>query len=229
MLKVENIHKSFGVKVLDGVSLEAPCGQLTILEGANGAGKSTLFNILAGSLTPDEGHIRLGNEDITEQDQLLRAAYMAILVQDVKAAVAPSLTLLENGALALLKNRSATLRSALNVEARKTILAHLSRLEIPHAHLLETKMGELSGGQRQILAFAFATILKPRLLLLDEPTAALDEQSGIMLMQLIKKFTLLWDIPAVMISHNTELNRSYGDHIVFLSAGRIVNKHQSQI
>lgn len=223
MLKICDIKKKFGANpVLNGVTFTASNGLLSILEGQNGAGKSTLFNILSGILYADEGSISLDGKDISAMPAQLRAAFMAVLRQDPKASSSPSLSVLENCALANLKNRRATFMQALRPSIKAKICQHLRSLELDFDKYLEQPMGSLSGGQRQILAFAMATMHKPRLLLLDEPTAALDLKSSHLLMRLIKKLVAQWQIPAVMISHDHALNQNYGDHIITLESGVIV-------
>jgi putative ABC transport system ATP-binding protein len=220
MLQILKIRKSFAEQaILRGLSFDAYPGQLTILEGQNGAGKSTLFNILVGNLRPDDGQIILNNHDITLDKALDRAHKIAILKQDPKTSSAPNLSVLENCALAFLKNQSPTLSYALKGSIREKIRAHLKNLGLNYEDQWDKAMGTLSGGQRQIIAFAMATIYKPELLLLDEPTAALDDSSTHVLMKLIKKLITTWNIPAVMISHDHALNQSYSDKIIILKEG----------
>lgn len=223
MLNIINLTKSFGKQiVLKNINFSAQKAKLTILEGKNGAGKSTLFNILMGSIKSDSGRIILGNHDITNYSQEKKALIMAILKQDPKASSAPSLSVIENLVLFNLKNHNASLKKALRPLIKEHMIAHLDYLNISFASsCLDEPVGNLSGGQRQILAFAMATLIKPQLLLLDEPTAALDESSTYLLMNLIKKLIVLWNIPAIMISHNHELNNSYADTIIKLKDGII--------
>lgn len=223
MLKISQISKSFGDhKILKDISFDAHNKQLTILEGQNGAGKSTLFNIIAGNLDADLGQIILDNQDITSYKAIERSHQIAILKQDPKASSAPSLSVLENCVLALLKNKHPNFAYALNKDAKKQVQEHIRNLSLNYEHHWNKAMGTLSGGQRQIIAFAMATIYKPRLLLLDEPTAALDDNSSHLLMRLIKELITTWDIPAVMISHDHALNKLYGDKIVILKDGTVL-------
>jgi len=220
MLKIINLKKSFAEhEILKGASFEAKSGELTILEGQNGAGKSTLFNILVGNLSADRGQIILNSQDITAQQALQRSQQIAILKQDPKASSAPNLSILENCALALLKNKRPTLSYALKTNIKKHIQTHLKNRGLHYEYMWDKAMGTLSGGQRQIIAFAMATMYKPKLLLLDEPTAALDDASTHLLMKLVKELIATWSIPAVMISHDHALNQKYGDKIIILKEG----------
>jgi putative ABC transport system ATP-binding protein len=223
MLQISQIKKSFAdYEILSEANLEAHDRKLTILEGQNGAGKSTLFNILVGNFAPDSGQVFLDRRDITGLKSIERAHEIAILKQDPKASSASALTVLENCALALLKNRRVKLNSALNSHVKAQIEQHVISLGLNYERQWNQPVGKLSGGQRQILAFAMATMYRPRLLLLDEPTAALDDASSHLLMKLIKKFVALWKIPAVMSSHNHGLNQAYGDVIFVLKDGKII-------
>lgn len=227
MLNIKNLKKSFKEPVLKDINFHAKLSELTVIEGQNGAGKSTLFHVLTGSLTASEGEIILDGQDITKLSEFERSAFMAILVQDVKTAVVPSLSVIENGALAAIKNRRASfLKSATNSANQQQVIAHLQSLSIPYQGLLERPMAELSGGQRQILAFGFATLNRPKIILLDEPTAALDDDSSILLLQLIKRFIKDWNIPALMISHDKGLNQQFGDAIWRLSDGILHPTHR---
>lgn len=221
-LQVTHIRKSFDqTEVLRDVTFRAECKELTILEGQNGAGKSTLFHVIAGSMTADGGEILLGSCDIGRMSALLRSHYLAVLQQDPKAGTIPSLTVMENLLLAWLKNRRPSLKKANDEEARSRIRHHLEDLGLAIASL-DGKVSDLSGGQRQIIAFAMATLVRPRALLLDEPTAALDDESCHTLMKLVKRKVVEWQIPAVMISHDHDLNRLYGDKTLLLRRGEII-------
>jgi putative ABC transport system ATP-binding protein len=215
MLKIIDLKKSFGEQmVFANLNLEAKPGLLTILEGQNGAGKSTLFNILSGTLPKDQGQILLNESPLNSFENV------AILHQDPKSSSSPSLSVMENLILFLLKSRRAKLKAAVRPETKRQVMQHLETLGL-HTENFQLPMGRLSGGQRQILAFAMVTLNKAQLLLLDEPTAALDEQMSHKLMTLIKELVRSWQIPAMMISHDHGLNQKYGDKIVVLKDGHL--------
>lgn len=221
MLKLIGITKSFGDRIiLKEAFLLAQAGQITALTGKNGAGKSTLFGIITGTIAGDGGQILLGEQDLTNINPHTRSLAMAILKQDPKTSTVPSLTVMENLSLALLKGQNATLKNALSVHIKHNILNHIRDLGLDE-NLLDRHMSELSGGQRQVLAFAMATIRRPQLLLLDEPTAALDEGASIMLMKLIKHLVREWHIPALMICHDKELVTQFADAVYMLDKGRV--------
>jgi putative tryptophan/tyrosine transport system ATP-binding protein len=222
MLRVIDVKKSFENKeILKGISFDAHLREVTILEGDNGAGKSTLFNIIAGLQKEDSGKISLLDVDLSSMSAIARAEYISLLKQDPKTSSVSSFSILDNFALALLKGKKASIKKASSKDVRKIVVDHFTNLKIDMEIEFLRPMETLSGGQRQILAFLMATINKPSLLLLDEPTAALDEKYSHILMSLVKRLTKAWDIPAVMISHNQKLNRQYGDVIFHLRDGKI--------
>jgi putative tryptophan/tyrosine transport system ATP-binding protein len=225
MLKLIDIKKSFDDQIiLRGVTFDAKPGKLTVLLGQNGAGKSTLFNIIAGTILQDQGHIMLNDVRLSALPAQRRAQHIAILKQDPKSSTASSLSVFDNLALALLKGKTATLKSASSKDIKHKIIVHMTDLGLDTS-LLDRPMGSLSGGQRQILAFAMATIHRPELLLLDEPTAALDEKACDLLMDLVKRFIEIWQIPAVMICHDRGLVNRYADHHHILRDGLITMAH----
>jgi putative ABC transport system ATP-binding protein len=219
MLKLIDIKKAFNNRpILKGVNATVNDGQMAALIGANGAGKSTIFNIITGETKPDSGVIVLDGQEILALKPTALAKHFALLRQDPKTVTAANLTVFENMVLAVLKNRSASVKKALSSTNKEIILKHLVDLGI-NTGLLDQKMGNLSGGQRQMLAFAMATIYRPKLLLLDEPTAALDENATEQMMTLVKRFISQWQIPAVMICHDKDLVERFMDQKYELSDG----------
>jgi putative ABC transport system ATP-binding protein len=225
MLKLEHIHKSFGnTIILKDLSLELETGKLCVIEGHNGAGKSTLLAIVSGALLADSGEILLNEHSITRLSHEERAQWIAFLSQDPQAVSSPNLTLLENACLAMLKNKTACLKKALTANTRKYIINSLTKLNLSCGHSLDLPMSALSGGQRQIFAFFMAMLNEPKLLLLDEPTAALDPQRSEQLMTLVKAQIKEWQIPALMISHDHEQNRRHADVIYELREKKLYKK-----
>jgi putative ABC transport system ATP-binding protein len=220
MLKVAGIKKTFAsTTILRDISFTAAAGTLTVIEGKNGAGKSTLMNILCGILAADEGSIMLDDIELSSIDATTRARMLATLRQDISSGSVGAFSVLENCALALLKNRRARLANATGRQMRDSALQHFANLDLNFGAELYKPLSLFSGGQRQMIAFAMATINKPALLLLDEPTAALDELAATQMMDLVKRFLATWKIPAVMISHDHDLNRAYADAILILRDG----------
>ncbi len=222
MLTITNIKKSFGDNaVLVDINLEAQEGALTVIEGKNGAGKSTLFNILCGLVDADAGTIMLNDVAMHGLSAINRAPYLAIIRQDPGASSVLTFSLLDNFALAMLKGRRAQLTYARNAKTIERAHAHLLELGLDFARDLQKPLRDFSGGQRQIIAFAMATLHHPSLLLLDEPTAALDEHAAITLMETVKRLIARFNIPAIMISHDHDINKRYADAIYLLADGHL--------
>jgi putative tryptophan/tyrosine transport system ATP-binding protein len=226
MLKVANLKKHFLDKsVLRNISFDANNAELTVIEGKNGAGKTTLFNILSGIIADDGGSITLDALDLRSLSAAERSLHFAVLRQDPASSTVIAFSVIENCALAMLKARYAGLHVACGRAVRHAAMQHFAALGLDYVDNLDQPLTYFSGGQRQMQAFALATIKKPSILLLDEPTAALDEQAAAKLMELVKRFLATWQIPAIMISHDHDLNRRYADVIYVLHNGELIPSH----
>ena len=197
---------------LDGLSLEVPAGQFVTVLGSNGSGKSTLFNAILGKILPDSGRILLGEEDITRQKDYRRALNIGCLYQNPLRGTAPSMTIEENLALAYTRKAS---RSFFAVNHRdnayfRDLLATLG------------KMGLLCGGQRQAASLLMATVARPKLLLLDEHTAALDPGAAEKVMEITGQIVARDKITTLMITHDMDYALSMGSRTIMLSGGRVV-------
>jgi len=222
MLEIEDVHLSFSrLKVLDALSCQLCRGDFVAVMGANGAGKSTLFDVIAGKILPDQGRVALGGEDITGWSELQRAPLIGRLFQNTRLASVDALTVRENLSLASLKDRLATLAHGVRSFPEHIIDRMLRPLNLRLEQLLDTPMGLLSGGQRQIVSFIMATLVPPRILLLDEPTAALDPRSTIALLDFAKAFVQEHKIPTLMITHDREIARYIGNKVWMLEEGKI--------
>ncbi|MDR1605129.1 MAG: ATP-binding cassette domain-containing protein [Gracilibacteraceae bacterium] len=229
MLEIRNLKKIFQPGTphaqtgLAGVSLSLRPGEFLTIVGSNGAGKSTLFNAIAGRFLVDGGDIRLGGEDITYQREHVRARNIGRLFQDPKTGTAPGLTIEENLALVYSKatNRF-PLRLALRASDRQYFRAELSRLDMGLEDRLQVKAGLLSGGQRQALTLLIATLVPPRLLLLDEHTAALDPVAAAKVMALTAQICDRNNMTTLMVTHNISSALKTGTRTIMMDQGRIV-------
>lgn len=201
MLKIENI--SFvrnGRTILKKAHLTAQPGDIIELRGGNGAGKSTLINIIAGLVTHDSGSISINGTDISKLCAHKRARFIGMVHQDPTAGTVGNLTVEENLALALLKGKSATFSNALKEVAASHLMTTFKTL-FAGKDILHQPVKTLSGGQRQLLACVMATAHKPAILLLDEPTAALDAQATMQLISFVSAYTLANKAIVIMITH----------------------------
>lgn len=205
-----------------GVDLRADDADFIAVIGGNGAGKSTLLNLLGGALLPDEGRIEIDGADVTRMPEYVRARSVARVFQDPMAGTAPSLTIRENMTLALMRSRGRGLRPALTRERGEMYRNALAPLGLSLEDRLDIVVGSLSGGQRQALALAMATLVPPKLLLLDEHTAALDPRTSKLVMDATVEMVSKGRLTTLMVTHNMEYALSYASRIVMMNAGRIV-------
>lgn len=206
---------------LDHLDLEVPAGQFVTVLGSNGSGKSTLFNTILGRLLPDSGHILLGDEDITRQKDYKRALNIGCLYQNPLRGTAPSMTIEENLALAYTRKASKSF-FAVNRKDRDYFRDLLATLNMGLEDRMKTKMGLLSGGQRQAASLLMATIAQPKLLLLDEHTAALDPGAAEKVMEVTERIVTENHITTLMVTHDMDYALSVGSRTIMLDSGRLV-------
>lgn len=206
---------------LDSLDLEVPAGQFVTVLGSNGSGKSTLFNAILGRLIPDSGHILLGEEDITRQKDYRRALNIGCLFQNPLRGTAPNMTIEENLALAYTRKASRSF-FAVNRKDNNYFCELLATLGMGLEDRMRTKMGLLSGGQRQAASLLMATVAQPKLLLLDEHTAALDPGAAEKVMEVTKQIVAQGKITTLMITHDMDYALNVGSRTIMLDRGKIV-------
>jgi putative ABC transport system ATP-binding protein len=229
MLSLSGIRKTFHpgtvneVRALQGVDLEVAEGSFVQLLGMNGSGKSTLLNAVAGSFTLDAGSIRLDGIDITRWPEHRRAALVGRVFQNPFSGTAPGLSIAENFALASRRGLGRGLRWALNKKLMDELRGRVSTLRMGLEDRLGNAIGSLSGGQRQALTLLMATWLRPKLLLLDEHTAALDPRSADQVIQLTEEVVSREKLTVLMVTHSMQQAVNLGDRIVMLHHGRVAH------
>lgn len=206
---------------LDDISLELADGAFAVVIGSNGSGKSTLLNVIAGQLALDSGTLAIDATDVTRWPQHRRAALVARVLQDPMLGTLPTLTVAENLALAQMRASGRGLRPALNARRRQRFAQLLEAYGLGLEARLDARAGLLSGGQRQVLALAMAVIEAPRLLLLDEHTAALDPRTAELVMQATLRAVTGARLTTLMVTHNMQHAIRYGDRLLMMDAGRI--------
>jgi putative ABC transport system ATP-binding protein len=226
MLRLEGINKAFYEGTPDEMQLFADFdfhvtgGSFVSIVGSNGSGKTTLLNLICGTLPMDGGHIKFEDRDITGMKEFQRAKFIGRVFQDPKAGTCPSLTILENMALADNKHRRFGLTPVID---RKRIPFYQSLLEqcgMGLENRMQAAVGSLSGGQRQALAIVIASMTDIRLLILDEHTAALDPKSSETIMELTDQLIKKHNITTIMVTHNLRFAVEYGDRLVMMHEGK---------
>ena len=229
MLKLENIHLTFNPgtvnekKALEGLNLQLEKGDFVTILGSNGAGKSTLFNTIAGTYRPDSGKVYLDGKDITSLPDYKRSKDIGRLFQDPLKGTAPNMTIEENLALAYLRANHATSPfSMISRKDREGFREKLSMLGLGLEDRMNQPVGLLSGGQRQALTLLMATLVTPKILLLDEHTAALDPGTAEVVLELTKKIVAENNITCLMITHNLASSLDLGNRTIMMQNGHIV-------
>ena len=207
-------------KALDHVSLHLDRGEFVCVLGTNGAGKSTLLNAVSGTLSADSG--TLDGMDLTRQPEHKRARYIGRLFQDPMKGTAPDMSIVENLGLAYSRGKRMTLSRAIQKKDRQLFHDRLSQLGLGLEDRMNQPVGLLSGGQRQALTLLMATIVTPKLLLLDEHTAALDPNTAAQVMKLTDQIIHENQITTLMITHNLRQALEYGTKTLIMNEGKIV-------
>ena len=237
MLKLENVSKTFypgtinEKKALDHINLVLEDGDFATIVGSNGAGKSTLFNAIAGSFITDEGYIELDGIDITFMKEHKRSQFIGRLFQDPLMGTAPHMTIEENLSVAYLRANAIEKTflgqlsqnfSRISRKEKELFREQLSQLNMGLEDRMEHPVGLLSGGQRQALTLLMATVVTPKLLMLDEHTAALDPGTADKVLQLTKNIVAQRGITCLMVTHNMHQALELGNRTLMMDSGHIV-------
>jgi len=227
MIELQHIQKTFHagtpleVKALQDIHVKLEKGSFNLVIGANGSGKSTLLNLIAGSFLPDSGKVFLGPRDITKLAVHQRSKYIARIFQNPSLGTSPELSLLENFRLASLRTHRKGLIQGISNSFSQVVASHVSILEMGLENRLNQPMMSFSGGQRQALSLLMATFDHVDLLLLDEPTAALDPKSAELVFQLTMKIVREKNLTALMVTHDLKHCLSPVDRILQMEQGRL--------
>ena len=227
-LVLKDIHKVFNKGTvnekiaLNGLSLELDPGDFVTIIGGNGAGKSTMLNAVAGVWPVDSGQIIVNGEDITALPEYKRALYLGRVFQDPMTGTAATMDIEENMALAYRRGRKRTLKRGLTKEERELFREKLTTLDLGLEDRMTTKVGLLSGGQRQAVTLLMASLKKPELLLLDEHTAALDPKTAAKVLEISDQIINENKLTALMVTHNMKDAIVHGNRLIMMNEGRII-------
>ncbi len=228
MLKLSNVNKTFFPNTineriaLSNIQLELLDGDFVTVIGSNGAGKSTVLNTIAGKIAPDTGTVDIAGQNVTRMKDFKRAKYVGRVFQDPMAGTAPELTIEQNMALAERRGMHRGLAFGITKTKRIRFGEELEVLELGLEQRLSAKVGLLSGGQRQALSLLMATFSRPKILLLDEHTAALDPERARLVTDLTKKVVSEQQLTTLMVTHNMSQALEVGNRLVMMHEGEII-------
>ena len=228
MLKISNVYKTFNrgtvneKKALNGVQLTLNEGDFVTIIGGNGAGKSTTLNMIAGVYPIDVGQIFIDGKDVTKLREYKRAKYLGRVFQDPMKGTAAGMEIQENLALAYRRGKFRSLKWGITAKEKAIFQEKLKSLGLGLENRITSKVGLLSGGQRQALTLLMATLQKPRVLLLDEHTAALDPKTAKTVLDLTEKIVNEENLTALMVTHNMRDAIRLGNRLIMMHEGRII-------
>lgn len=228
MLNLSNIYKVFNEGTFDekialtDIQLSLKPGDFVTIIGSNGAGKSTLMNIISGVLIPDGGTVEIDGQVVNHLQEYKRAPMIGRVFQDPMAGTSPSMTIEENLAMAYNRDKKRTLRRGVNSKRRAMFKEYLETLHLGLENRLTAKVGLLSGGERQALSLLMATFTQPKVLLLDEHTAALDPARAELITNLTKQIVAKNKLTTLMVTHNMKQALELGNRLIMMDKGTII-------
>ena len=228
MLELKNIYKTFNAgtinekRALNNLNLHLNPGEFVTVIGGNGAGKSTMLNCTAGVYSVEEGQILIDGVDVTHLPEYKRAQYIGRVFQDPMMGTAANMQIAENLALAAHRGQSRGLRPMMTKQEKEEFRQQLTLLDLGLEDRMTSKVGLLSGGQRQALTLLMATLRKPKLLLLDEHTAALDPKTAAKVLETTQRIVTQSNLTTMMITHNMRDAIAYGNRLIMMYNGHIV-------
>lgn len=231
MLEIKNVTKKFNLTgtqederiALDNVSLSVAPGEFVTIIGGNGSGKSTLMNIIAGTLSPDSGQVFINGKDVTKLKEHQRAEFLGRVFQDPMRGTAADMSVLENLEIARIRGKKhSPLKWGFSIAHKEEFIKELQRFHLGLEDRLNQKVGLLSGGQRQALTLLMASMIEPKILLLDEHTAALDPKTAQTVLTLTDDIVKENKLTTLMITHNMRDAITYGDRVIMLHNGKII-------
>ena len=228
MIDLKSIHKTFNkgkanqVDAIRGVDLTITEKEFLVIVGSNGSGKTTLLNLIAGAILPSSGTVRIDDNDVTKLPDYKRSEWIARVFQNPLSGTAPDLSTLDNFRLAAIRTKAKGLSIGINEPFKKSVKEKIAMLGMRLENKIEQPMGTLSGGQRQALTLLMSIMDSCKVLLLDEPTAALDPRSAEVVMKTADKLTTEFELTTILITHNLKEAFTYGNRIIQMAEGKII-------
>jgi putative ABC transport system ATP-binding protein len=228
MLRVQKVIKLFNPGTIDEkmalnhIDLQLNEGDFVTVIGSNGAGKSTLMNIISGVMTPDHGHVLIDDVNVSNFPEFRRSQWIGRVFQDPMSGTAPTMTIQENLAMAFARGKKRGLGLGVTKQKKELFREQLNRLGLGLENRLNAKVGLLSGGERQALSLLMATFTEPKILLLDEHTAALDPARAELITKLTQDIVAESHLTTLMVTHNMEQAIRLGNRLIMMDKGRII-------
>ena len=220
--KVYNKGKANQVDAITNLDLIIPGGEFLVIVGANGSGKSTLLNLIAGSVLPTSGSVTIDGDDVTKLADYDRSQWIARVFQNPMSGTASELSILDNFRLAAIRTKTKGLTIGINEAFKAKVKQTIATLGMGLENKIEQPIGTLSGGQRQALTLLMSVMDNCKVLLLDEPTAALDPRSAAIVMQTAQKLSEEFKLTTILITHNLKDAYTYGNRIIQMAEGEII-------
>jgi putative tryptophan/tyrosine transport system ATP-binding protein len=234
MISIKNIHKTFNtgkpnqVNAVNGITLDVANEEFLVIVGSNGSGKTTLLDMIAGSVFPTSGNIEIDGDDVTKLPDYSRSKWIARVFQNPLSGTASDLSILDNFRLAAIRTKPKGLSVGINETFKNQVREKISTLGMGLEDKIEQPMGTLSGGQRQALTLLMSVMDSCKVLLLDEPTAALDPRSADLVMRTAEELIKDYKLTAIFITHNLKDAFNYGSRIILMGEGQIVKDYASK-
>lgn len=228
MIDLKNIHKTFNkgkanqVDAIRGIDLSIAEKEFLVIVGSNGSGKTTLLNLIAGGILPSSGTVYIDGNEVTKLPDYKRSEWIARVFQNPLSGTAPDLSILDNFRLAAIRTKAKGLSIGVNEPFKKSVKEKIAMLGMGLENKIEQAMGTLSGGQRQALTLLMSIMDRCKVLLLDEPTAALDPRSAEVVMKTADKLTTEFGLTTILITHNLKEAFTYGSRIIQMAEGKII-------
>lgn len=228
MIDITNIHKTFNtgrsnqVNAVNGIDLHIKSGEFVVIVGSNGSGKTTLLDMVAGSVFPNSGSIVIDGADVTKLADYRRSQWIARVFQNPVSGTASDLSIIDNFRLAAIRTRPKGLTIGINDTFKNQVKEKISTLGLGLENKIEQPMGTLSGGQRQALTLLMSVMDSCKVLLLDEPTAALDPRSAQVVMKTAEELIKDYRLTAILITHNLKDAYTYGNRLVLMGEGLVM-------
>ena len=234
MIAINNIHKAFNkgkaneVNAINGIELNIQSKEFLVIVGSNGSGKTTLLNLVAGTVFPDSGSINIDGNDVTKTPDYRRSRWIARVFQNPMSGTASDLSILDNFRLAAIRTKAKGVSIGVDDAFKQHVKEKITTLGMGLENKIEQPMGTLSGGQRQALTLLMSVMDSCKVLLLDEPTAALDPRSADVVMRTADKLIADFKLTAILITHNLKDAYNYGNRIIQMGEGALLRDLNSE-